>query len=213
MYCVPFIYNVDEVRSPNTVSHDLYPGQDSHKKPVDDFLICNGFVPNFPLSTDGRTHVTCEYEFVSGRICFAQVENRITNVHVGQGLYSGKMPFVVLQLCGESCKILKAWFGVNVTDSLNFSEIYQSFCIGGLDGEAKIPAIYLESDCFPSVAVGTNKAQLTSVDLNAKAGEVVSVLGNFVEFRVSKKTKTVSLENEIPLASVNDVLMTAAKVS
>jgi hypothetical protein len=118
------------------------------------------------------------------------------------------MPLVVVQLRGESCKVHKPWFGVNVVESVSLRELFNDFISGSLDGQIANPNLYPDPTSFPSVAVGSNKSTLTPVDLESKVGDVVKVLGNFVEFAVCKRNEAL----EVNVASVNDVLMKAAYV-
>jgi hypothetical protein len=118
------------------------------------------------------------------------------------------MLFVVVQLRGESCKVHKAWFGVNVVESVSLRELFNDFISGSLDGQIANPDVYPDPTSFPSVAVGPNKSTLTPVDLESKVGDVVKVLGNFVKFAVYKQNEAL----EVNVASVNDVLMRAAYV-
>jgi hypothetical protein len=118
------------------------------------------------------------------------------------------MLFVVVQLRGESCKVHKAWFGVNVVESVSLRELFNDFISGSLDGQIANPDVYPDPTSFPSVAVGPNKSTLTPVDLESKVGDVVKVLGNFVKFAVYKQNEAL----EVNVASVNNVLMRAAYV-
>lgn len=121
------------------------------------------------------------------------------------------MPFIVTQVRGESCKVLKPWFGLNSTETVSMRELFNNFTSGALDGQTSILEAYSDPTSFPSVSVGQTKSALTPVDIDTKIGEVVQVLGNFIEFSVSKRTDQ-SLGVFVQCDSVNDVLMRAAQV-
>ena len=60
-------------------------------------------------------------------------------------------------------------------------------------------------------SVGKTKSELTSVDVNATVSDVVGVLGNFIEFRVSKEDDKVKNTDVEKQKNSFSILMLASK--
>ena len=93
------------------------------------------------------------------------------------------MVFVVLQIRSAS-KILKSWVGVTSSESTVLRDIYNDFTSGVVDKLECIPNEFNTVKICASV--GKTKNEQTPVDLNAPIGDVVSVLGNFIDFNVTR---------------------------
>ena len=95
------------------------------------------------------------------------------------------MVFIVAQArCGA--KVLKSWYDCVINDSSMLSYVYNDFSNGTLDDGPVIPENY-QAAAVPAY-IGRTKTSLTRVSSQCPVGEVVSALGKFVEFLLSKAT-------------------------
>lgn len=93
------------------------------------------------------------------------------------------MVFVILQVrCGAT--ILKPWYGCSVPDSSSMTDVFIDFSSGRLDQTLPIPDDYQGS--LDSVKAGRNKTDMIPVNSQCSVGEVVSSLGQYIDFAVSK---------------------------
>ena len=76
--------------------------------------------------------------------------------------------------------MLKSQYGCVFVDSRNLSDLYNEFSGGQLDGSSLLADKYLGASVVPFV--GKTKADLTRVSSQCTVGEVVSALGQYVEF-------------------------------
>ena len=91
------------------------------------------------------------------------------------------MVFVVLQI-RRGTSILEGWYGCACPDTLSFANVYNMFSSGQLDN-----SIPLADECFTCVITchaGNKRHDLIRVSSSSGVGEVVSSLGQFIEFNI-----------------------------
>ena len=96
---------------------------------------------------------------------------------------SSNMVFAIVQIkCG--LKVVKPWYGCVIVNSCSLSDLYYEFSGGQLDGSLPLPDEYLGTtvDSF----VGRTKTDLIRVNCQSAVGEVLSSLGQYVEFCLTK---------------------------
>ena len=93
------------------------------------------------------------------------------------------MVFVIVQIkCG--LKAVKPWYGCVIVDSCTLSDLYYEFSGGQLDGSLPLLDEYLGATV--ESFVGKTKTDLVCVNSQCSVGEVVSSLGQYVEFCLTK---------------------------
>ena len=93
------------------------------------------------------------------------------------------MVFIIVQIkCG--LKVVKPWYGCVIVDSCMLSDLYYEFSGGQLDGSLPLLDEYLGATV--ESFVGRTKTDLIRVNCQCVVGEVVSSLGQYVEFCLTK---------------------------
>ena len=107
------------------------------------------------------------------------------------------MPFV-LQKIRSGAKVLKPWYGCVVGEGSTIADVFTDFSSGVFElagsGNA-IPDEYRTS-CIEARA-GKNKAAMIQVSPQCTVSDVVSTLGQYIEFTVAKPTESFPLESTI----------------
>jgi len=93
------------------------------------------------------------------------------------------MVFVVVQI-RSLCKVIKPWYGCVVPDQVTLVDLYHQYASGQLDSSTKVSAELVTSHI--SCSIGCNKRELTRVSPDVQVGDVVSTLGQFVDFNVQE---------------------------
>ena len=92
------------------------------------------------------------------------------------------MVFIIIQI-RSGAKILKPWYGCVISESCTLSDVYTEFSSGRIDGGLPVPDEYLGTAI--QAFLGPKKTELTPVNSECTVGEAISVLGQYVEYRVS----------------------------
>ena len=85
----------------------------------------------------------------------------------------------------DGAKILKPWFGCTVPEVSTIADVFTQFSSGVLDNSAPLPDEYRTT----SVEASIGKSPLSiyvKISCNVTVNEAVAILGNYIEFCVSK---------------------------
>lgn len=88
------------------------------------------------------------------------------------------MVFVVLQI-RRGTTVLKSWYGCCCPDTVSLADVYNMYSSGQLDNSLALPEEY-----SASCQAGKQRHDLIRVSSSAEVGEVVSSLGQFIEFNI-----------------------------
>ena len=96
------------------------------------------------------------------------------------------MPFVILQI-RSGAKVLKPWYGCVVLETSTVAAVFTDFSSGAIERAGSgntIPDEYRTA--FVEARVGKTKTDLTHVSPQCCVSDVVSCLGQYLEFSVAK---------------------------
>ena len=91
------------------------------------------------------------------------------------------MPFVIVQI-RSGARPLKRWYGCVVGETTTVADVFADFSSGALDGGNAIPDEYRTSSV--EATVGKTKSDMIHVSPQCCISDVVSALGQYVEFSV-----------------------------
>ncbi len=94
------------------------------------------------------------------------------------------MVFVIVQI-RNGAQILKPWYGCSVAEGSSIADLYASYSSGQLDHNLHIPDEYQDSEVV--VKAGKSRSDMISVSFDCPVAEVVSSLGQYMDFVVSTK--------------------------
>ena len=96
------------------------------------------------------------------------------------------MPFVILQI-RSGAKVLKPWYGCVVPETSTVADVFTDFSSGAIERAGSGNAISDEyRTAFVEARVGKTKTDLTHVSPQCCVSDVVSYLGQYLEFSVAK---------------------------
>ncbi len=116
------------------------------------------------------------------------------------------MVFVILQI-RSGTTVLKAWYGCTVPDGASIADVYAGFSSGQLDKSLPIPEEYQASAI--DVKVGKCRTDQIAVSLDSSITEVVSSLGQYMDFAVHGAIETMPLSK--PVRDASTVLMQSSR--
>ena len=91
------------------------------------------------------------------------------------------MPFVIVQI-RSGARPLKQWYGCIVGETTTVADVFADFSYGALDGGNAVPDEYRTSSV--EATVGKTKSDMIHVSPQCCISDVVSALGQYVEFSV-----------------------------
>ncbi len=94
------------------------------------------------------------------------------------------MVFVIVQI-RNGAQILKPWYGCSVAGGSSIADLYASYSSGQLDHNLPIPDEYQDSEVV--VKARKSRSDMISVSFDCPVAEVVSSLGQYMDFVVSTK--------------------------
>ena len=95
------------------------------------------------------------------------------------------MPLVVMQIV-EGVRVLKKWYGKNVSDTLNMADLFSEFSRGELDDGSVIPNRLLGCKVVPLISLDHSKDAI-QVNPETLASEALSI-GMYMTFSVTDMT-------------------------
>ncbi len=101
---------------------------------------------------------------------------------------------------------MKAWYGCTVPDGASIADVYAGFSSGQLDKNLPIPEEY---QAAVDVKVGKCRTDQIAVSLDCSATEVVSSLGQYMDFAVHGAIETMPLSK--PDRDASAVLMQSSR--
>ena len=107
--------------------------------------------------------------------------------------------------------IVKKWYGCNMASSTDFMTVFAEFASGNLGGNA-IPKEYNNTAISTFVAVSPDSCFPIQIDSSLTVGEVVSYIGPYVEFHVSRSDNESGVDLTVSNApSAFDVLKSSQR--
>ncbi len=94
------------------------------------------------------------------------------------------MVFVIVQI-RNGAQILKPWYGCSVAEGSSIADFYASYSSGQLDHNLRIPDEYQDSEV--AVKAAKSRSDMILVSFDCPVAEVVSSLGQYMDFVVSTK--------------------------
>ena len=121
------------------------------------------------------------------------------------------MVLVVLRI-REGAKVLKPWYACAIPETATLTEVYLEFSSGLLDNSSPLPQEYRTTSVEATIGRSSSNVD-TNISCSIKVGDAVSLLGNYIEYVVSK-TPCVDEEasNQSGTKNAFSILMETAKI-